>query len=102
MNIKYEVTEDSDGYPSTLINVDYEKEGKIHTKGLKQYLEEEVDDSIHEYIRGNVLLATRYFNHRVKAFIKDIAMGGGNLMNVDRSGQGSSTYCKGSQSTSSY
>ena len=78
------MTEDSDGYPSTSINVEYKKEGKVHMKGLKQYLEEEVDDSIHEYIRGNVLLATRYFNHRVKAFMKYIAMGGGNPMNVDK------------------
>jgi hypothetical protein len=30
-----------------------------------------------------VLLATRYFNHRVKAFISNIAMGGGNPMMVE-------------------
>ena len=30
------------------------------------------------------MLATRYFNHRVKAFMKYIAMGGGNPMNVDK------------------
>ena len=39
---------------------------------------------MHECIRGNVLLATRYFNHRVKAFMTDIAMGGGNPMYVDK------------------
>ena len=36
------------------------------------------------YIRENVLLATRFFNHRVKGFMSRIVMGGGNPMNVDK------------------
>ena len=36
------------------------------------------------YMRGHVLLATRYSNHRVKSFMSDIVMGGGNPMNVDK------------------
>merc|ERR1711888_434643 len=56
----------------------------VHDTPLANYLKEEVSESLHEFIRGNVLLATRYFNHRVKAFMKDIVMGGGNPMKVDK------------------
>ena len=71
-------------YPYTAIYVDYLKDGKIHTEEIKNYIEKEMDDSLHEAIRGNVLLATRFFNHRVKQFINEIVMGGGNPMNVDK------------------
>ena len=82
--VRYVLEEDDDGYPTTSIYVDYEKDDKIITKRIREFIEDEVDESLHEYIRGNVLLATRYFNHRVKAFMKHIAMGGGNPMNVDK------------------
>ena len=36
------------------------------------------------YIRENVLLATRFFNHRVKGFMSKIVIGGGNPMNIDK------------------
>ena len=39
--------------------------------------------SLHELIRGNVLLATRYFNQRVKKFFNKIVMGKNNPMNVE-------------------
>jgi hypothetical protein len=64
--------------------VDHEKNGTLQSDTIKKYIEEQVDDSLHECIRGNVLLATRYFNHRVKAFINKIVLGGGNPMNVDK------------------
>ena len=80
--VRYLIEEDEDGYPSTLIYVDYEKNGE-NTK-IREFIEDEVDESLHECIRGNVLLDTRYFNHRVKAFMKNITMGGGNPMNVDK------------------
>ena len=50
---------------------------------LKQYIDEELKSSLHELIRGNVLLATRYFNHRVKKFFSTIVMGRNNPMNVE-------------------
>ena len=38
--------------------------------------------SQHELIRGNVLTATRYFQHRVKNFIDKVMLGKNNPMNV--------------------
>ena len=50
---------------------------------LKQYLQEYVDESRHEMIRTHVLNATRNYNHRVKAFIKEIVLDKNHLMAVD-------------------
>ena len=82
--IKYDIEENQDGNPRTAIYVEYKRNGEIQTYPLKQFLEEHIDESLHECIRGNVLLATRYFNHRVQAFMKTIAMGGGIPMLVDK------------------
>ena len=49
---------------------------------IQQYLDEEVKESLHEIIRGNVLLATRYFNYRVKKIMDIVAMGHNNPMMV--------------------
>ena len=43
---------------------------------IMDFVKEHIDESLHELIRGNVVLATRYFHHRVKTFIKTIVMGG--------------------------
>ena len=82
--VRHVIEDDEDGYPCTTVYVDYDKDGKVHTEKIKDYLEKEMDDSLHEAIRGNVLLATRFFNHRVKQFINEIILGGGNPMNVDK------------------
>ena len=39
---------------------------------LEEYLKSEVNESIHELIRTNVLNATRNFQHRVDAFIREV------------------------------
>ena len=75
--------ENSDGIPKTAIYIEHEKDGKRQIDTLKDFLENQEDKSLHELIRGNVLLATRYFNHRVKAFISTIVMGRSNPMMVD-------------------
>ena len=72
ITLKYCIEEDEKGNPSTKIYVNFTKEGEACVKEMRQYLQEEVNETLHEYIRGNVLLATRYFNHRVKAFMKNI------------------------------
>ena len=82
--LRYLIEENEEGFPATSIYVDYEEKGEIKTKKIRDYIKEEMDESLHESIRGHVLLATRYFNHRVKAFMKDIVMGGGNPMHVDK------------------
>ena len=70
--------------PETLITVEFKKNGLLFELPIADYIKQEIKESLHEIVRGNVLIATRYFNHRVKAFTRDIIMGGGNLMNVDK------------------
>ena len=45
-------------------------------------MEENLEESLHELVRGNVLTATRYFEHRVKQFINKIMMGKNNPMHI--------------------
>ena len=52
-------------------------------KSLKDFLAEDVDESLHEFIRNNVLVATRYFSHRVRVFIREVMLGNNNPMNVN-------------------
>ena len=42
-------------------------------KSLRQYLEDNAN--IHDFIRENILTATRNFDHRVKAFISNVILG---------------------------
>ena len=51
-------------------------------KPIRQFIEEDLEESLHELVRGNVLTATRYFDHRVKQFINKIMMGKNNPMHV--------------------
>ena len=83
LNIIYSVIKDEEGHHITKIEVKFHKDGKPVTKLLKKYLEEEAKTSLHELIRGNVLLATRYFNDRVKKFINIVVMGTNNPMFVN-------------------
>ena len=78
--ISYEKTsKDEDGYMKTEIQA--RKSGQ-KWKPIKQFMEEDVEESLHELVRGNVLTATRYFEHRVKQFINKIMMGKNNHMHV--------------------
>ena len=51
-------------------------------KPLTKLIEEDVDQSQHELIRGNVVQATRFFDNRVKCFLRDIIMKKSNPMSV--------------------
>ena len=51
-------------------------------KPIKQFMEENLEESLHELVRGNVLTATRYFEHRVKQFINKVMMGRNSPMHV--------------------
>ena len=51
-------------------------------KALREFLKEDIEESKHELIRGNVVMATRYFHHRVKSFISKVVMAKSNPMNV--------------------
>ena len=67
ITLQYCMEDDASGNPSTKIYVNFTKEGNATVKEMREYLQEEVNETLHEYIRGNVLLATRYFNHRSSA-----------------------------------
>ena len=82
LKLSYSVVPDDNGFCNTEIEVEYRMDGILKRTKLEDYLEEEIDISLHELIRGNVLLATRYFNHRVNKFFHTIVMGQNNPMNV--------------------
>ena len=51
-------------------------------KPINKFIEENIEQSLHELVRGNVLTASRYFEHRVKQFIYKVMMGKNNPMHV--------------------
>ena len=51
------------------------RNGKDVEVPWKDYLKDFVDESQHELIRRNVLLATRNFQHRMEMFRKEIIFG---------------------------
>ena len=55
---------------------------KIEQK-LKIVLAEEVDESLHGFIRTNVFIATRNFIQRLQSFKKEIMMGRNNPMAIE-------------------
>ena len=79
LEIRYTLVPDEEGNWDTIV------EGKPNGgewKPIKQFIEDDVEESLHELIRGNVLTATRFFQHRVKNFIDKVMMGQNNPMNV--------------------
>ena len=57
------------------VHVEFHKNGQIKEEPLRDFLNIECDESLHESIRTNVLIATRNFVHRVRAFRTEIMMG---------------------------
>ena len=68
---------DSKGSEETMVITEDNQEIKLNA-----YLEDHVNKSLHEIIRTNIMNATRNYNHRVKAFIKEIIMDKSNPMSV--------------------
>ena len=52
------------------------------TKSLEEFLRDDIDESLHELIRTNVLTAVLNFNQRFTAFRKEIMFGDNNPMKV--------------------
>ena len=48
---------------------------------LKDFVET-LDQSLHEVLRTNILAVTRYFDQKVRSFVKNIVLGDGNEMGV--------------------
>ena len=76
-DMTYTVKED--GTTDTLVK---SKDGRPIDKKLETFLKEDIDESLHEMIRTNVLTATRNFQHRVDAFRTNILMGKNNPMKI--------------------
>ena len=68
-----------DGIPTVLVEA---RTTRGDWKALREFLKEDIEESKHELIRGNVVMATRYFHHRVKSFISKVVMAKSNPMNV--------------------
>ena len=62
--------------------VKFMKDGEEKEFLLKYFLENECDESLHEFIRTNVFIATRNFIHRVQAFRTEIMMGKNNPLAI--------------------
>ena len=80
MGYKMEYTCRPDGSQETIVI--RTKDGVEIKKELSLFLEEDVDESLHEMIRTNVLTATRNFNHQLESFKKEIMMGHNNPMKI--------------------
>ena len=65
------------------IEVEFEADGIKDKKMLGDFLEKNVDESLHEFIRTNVFMATRNFVHRLKSFRKEIMLGHNNPMSIE-------------------
>ena len=78
----YKIIWEQDKSDEVIIKVEFLKAGKITKRILKEFLEEECDESLHEFIRTNVFTATRNFVHRVKAFRTEMMMGKNNRMRI--------------------
>ena len=79
-DVKYTLKKDSEDNWDNVIEA--RKSITDDYKPIKQFIEEEVQESLHELIRENVLKATRYYQQRVKHFITKVTMGKNNPMNV--------------------
>ena len=82
MNLTYTVIPNENGFCFTNIEVDCMINGIKMKKELKEFLGDEVDTSIHKLIKGNILLATRFFDQRVKKFVHTIVLGKNHPMNI--------------------
>ena len=65
------------------VKVEFGSGEEKQEKPLRKFLEENVDDSLHEFIRTNVFVATRNFIHRLKAFRKEIMLGHNSPMAIE-------------------
>ena len=77
---KLEYIFNDDGSQETIVVCN--KDGVEINKEMSLFLEEDVNESLHEMIRTNVLTAARNFHHRVESFRKEIMMGANNPMKI--------------------
>ena len=77
--MKYEVKKNTYGHWEQIIEG---HTGDGEWKSFDDFLKEDVEESNHDLIRGNVVAATRYYDHRVKCFLRDVVLNKSNPMSV--------------------
>ena len=78
-SIRYDVKRNTYGHWEQFI------EGSIgdgEWKNFDEFMRDDVEESHHDLIRGNVVAATRYYDHRVKCFLRDVVMSKSNPMST--------------------
>ena len=78
-SIRYDVKRNTYGHWEQFI------EGSIgdgEWKKFDEFMRDDVEESHHDLIRGNVVAATRYYDHRVKCFLRDVVMSKSNPMSA--------------------
>ena len=78
----YKIIWEQEESNEVIVKVEFVKAGKTNRIILKEFLEEECDESLHEFIRTNVFTATRNFIQRVRSFRTEIMMGKNNPMRI--------------------
>ena len=76
-------SDETDDRTDVEVKVEYGSGEEKQQRVLRQFLEENVDESLHEYIRTNVFIATRTFVQRLKAFRKEIMLGHNSPMAIE-------------------
>ena len=79
-DVKYTLNKDEEDNWDTIVEA--RKNNKDNYKPIKEFIQNDIDETLHELVRDNVMTATRYFQHRVKQFIRTIMMGKNNPMHV--------------------
>ena len=76
-------SDETDNVNDVEVKVEFGSGEEKQQKALRQFLEENIDDSLHEFIRTNVFIATRTFIQRLKAFRKEIMLGHNSPMAIE-------------------
>ena len=79
-DVKYTLKRNEEDNWDTIVEA--RKNNVDNYKPIKVFIQDDIDETLHELVRDNVMTATRYFQHRVKQFIRTIMMGKNNPMYV--------------------
>ena len=69
MGCRYTLSKDEKKWDTI---VEARKSIEDNYKPIKQFIEEDIEETLHELVRDNVMTATRYFQQRVKQFSEQL------------------------------
>ena len=82
-NIIWKSQDTLDNSTEVEVWVEFNDGKKVVERELRVFLENDVDESLHEFIRTNVFIATRTFIQKLKSFRKEIMLGYNNPMAIE-------------------